>query len=143
MSVKFDVILKIKKDILNKVEQELININKAIALKENEIVFLKEQLNNMKAPNVSVYRELLAFKDATLAFQEEILQEQSLLEMMYSSKVDVNKRYKVAMIEYEKINYLHLEELRVKIERLNREEQKFIDEIGGILYHLKDGILES
>ena len=138
MTTKFDSILKIKKNIVDKIEQELININNAITLKENEIVLLKEQLHAMKVPNVSVYHELLAFKDATLAFQEEIIQEQNLLEMMYSSKIDINKRYKAAMVEYEKINYLHLEELKTKLDRANKEEQKFIDEVGGILHHLKD-----
>lgn len=138
MTTRFDSILKIKKNILDKVEQELIKINNAISIKESEISYLKEQLHAMKAPNVSVYRELLAFKDATFAHQEEIIQEQNMLEMMYASKIDINKRYKEAMIEYEKINYLHLEELKLKLDRLNKEEQKFIDEVGGILYHLKD-----
>ncbi|RDU57871.1 flagellar export protein FliJ [Helicobacter sp. MIT 99-5507] len=137
MTTRFNSILKIKKDILNKIERELIKINQAISLKENEIMLLKEQLNNMKAPNVSVYRELLAFKDSTSAFLNEIIEEQNLLEMMYSSRIDINKRYKIAMIEYEKINYLHTEELKLKIDKLKKEEQKFIDEVGGILYHLK------
>ncbi len=136
MTTKFESILKIKKNILDRIEQELININNYITIKENEIVSLKEQLCAMKVPNVSVYRELLAFKDSTLAFQEEIVQEQNLLEIMYSSRIDINNRYKAAMIEFEKINYLHLEELKLKLDKLNKEEQKFIDEIGGILYHL-------
>ena len=137
MTTRFNTILKIKKDILNKIERELIKINHLISIKENEIATLKEQLKNMKAPSVSVYRELLAFKDSTLVFLNEIAQEQNLLEMMYSSRIDINKRYKIAMIEYEKINYLHLEELKFKVNKLNKEEQKFIDEIGGILYRLK------
>ena len=138
MTTRFDTILKIKKDTLNRVERELVKINSAISLKENEITLLKEQLSNMKAPNVSVYRELLAFKDSISAFLDEIMQEQNLLEMMYSSRIDINKRYKAAMIEYEKINHLHLEELKLKFDKLKKEEQKSIDEIGGILYHLRD-----
>ena len=138
MKTRFYPILKIKKDILNNIEKELIKINQKISIKENEISMLKEELKNMKAPSVSVYRELLTFKDSAAAFLDEISKEQNLLEMMYSSRIDINKKYKMAMIEYEKINYLHTEELKLRVDKLRKEEQKFIDEVGGILYHQKN-----
>ncbi|RAX54667.1 hypothetical protein CCY99_02575 [Helicobacter sp. 16-1353] len=135
MKTKFSIILKIKKDILNKIERELITINNAIANKEKEIANLKSQLKEMKVPNVSVYQELLSFKNAVSAFQLEIEQENNILELMKSTKIDINKKYKLAMIEYEKINYLHLQEIEWALNRLSREEQKVLDEFGGILHH--------
>lgn len=135
MKTKFSIILKIKKDILSKVERELININNAILNKEQEIANLKSQIREMKVPNVSVYREILSFKDRVSAFQLEIEQEHNILEFMQSSKIDINKRYKLAMIEYEKINHLHLQEIKEQLIRLGKEEQKALDEFGGIIYH--------
>lgn len=135
MKTKFSIILKIKKDILSKVERELININNAILNKEQEIANLKSQIREMKVPNVSVYRELLSFKDRVSAFQLEIEQEHNILEFMQSSKIDINKRYKLAMIEYEKINHLHLQEIKEQLIKLSKEEQKALDEFGGIIHH--------
>lgn len=135
MKTKFSVILKVKKDILNKIERELIHINNAIASKEKEIATLQAQLRELKMPQVSVYRELMAFKDSIMAFQMEIEQEKNILEFMKSSKIDINKRYKIAMIEYEKINYLHLQIIEERLIKQHKEEQKSLDEFGGILHH--------
>lgn len=135
MKTKFAVILKIKKDILSRIERELTNINNTILAKENEIENLKIELRNIKIPQVSVYMDFLRYKNHLSAFENEILQQTHLLELMKSSKIDINKRYKVALIEYEKINFLHLQEVKERQKALNQIEQKMLDDISGIMYH--------
>lgn len=135
MRTKFAVILKVKKDILSKIERELMAINSAIAQKKLDIIALRAQIKDIKIPQISVYRELLRFKDHIAALESAIEAENNLLALMESSKIDISKRYKAALIEYEKVNYLHLQEVEAWRKKLAKQEQKVLDDIAGILYH--------
>lgn len=135
METKFNKILKIHKNLVNKIERELLNINATISQKEEKIENLNNTINKMQIPKVSIYGDFLMFKNKVNLFLSQIQNENNMLDLMKSSRIDINKRYKTALIEYEKINYLHLLEIKEKTNKLKKQEQKTIDEFSGILHH--------
>lgn len=137
MKTKFSGILKLKNDILKKIEREILEVNSLIQAKEQEILALKNSLSSLFPPSGRKYAEFLAFRENLSNIRITIDNENNLLEMFRARKIDILKQYKIAKIEYEKINYLHLEEVKNILKAAKAKEQLELDEFGGILHYIK------
>ncbi|MDE6885816.1 MAG: flagellar export protein FliJ [Helicobacteraceae bacterium] len=137
MKTKFSGILKLKNDILKKIEREILEVNSLIQAKEQEILALKNSLSSLSPPSGRKYAEFLAFRENLSNIRITIDNENNLLEMFKARKIDILKQYKIAKIEYEKINYLHLEEVKNILKAAKAKEQLELDEFGGILHYIK------
>ncbi|RDU61709.1 flagellar export protein FliJ [Helicobacter sp. MIT 14-3879] len=134
MKTKFSKILKLKQDILNKIEREILEVNNLISLKKQEILKLNSSINDFTSPKEGkLFSDFLAFRELISNIRYKIKEEQNLLEMLESRKIDTLKRYNTAKIEYEKINYLHLDEVKIMIDKIKRIEQNELDEFGRVL----------
>lgn len=130
MKTKFSQILRLKQNIVNKIEFEIAQVNGEIANKKSEIAELESLIGEFVAPKKNErYSEFLNFRDALSNIRSKIAMERNFLAMMEARKVDILKRFKVAKIEFEKINYLHLQEVQEALKKAQRAEIAELNEI--------------
>lgn len=130
MKTKFSQILRLKQNIVNKIEFEIMQVNGEIAGKKRAIAELERLISEFVAPKKSErYSEFLNFRDALSNIRAKIAEERNFLAMMEARKVDILKRFKVAKIEFEKINYLHLQEVQAILKKAQRTELIELNEI--------------
>lgn len=135
MKTKFSQILKLKLNIVNKIEFEILQINGEILAKKREIEALELLISEFAPPKKSDrYSEFLNFRESISNIRDKIIEENNFLEMLESRKIDTIKRFNKAKIEYEKINYLHLEEIQNLLKKAKRQEILELDEIANIKY---------
>lgn len=129
-------ILKIKDYALKRIERQIIEVDNLIQNKQNEIARLKD--SNISAPVSSKYADFLAYRENLSYVRASIKEEENFLEMLKARRIDILKQYNIAKIDYEKINYLHLENIRQKLNQEKHREQLELDWIGGILHKNKE-----
>ena len=134
LKTRFSQILKFKLSIVNKIEQEIIQINNLIFSKKQEIEALHKTISEFTPPNTKEYGLFLAFRETFSNIREKINAENNILEMLKSRKIDTLKRFEKAKIEYEKINYLHLEEVQIMFKKAQKREANEQDELAQIKY---------
>lgn len=135
MNTTFSPILKLKLNIVNKIEFEILQINNEILAKKREIEALNLLINDFTPPKKSDrYGDFLNFKENISNIRDKIKEEKNFLEMLESRKIDAIKRFNKAKIEYEKIHYLHLEEIQNMLKKAKRLEILELDEIANIKY---------
>lgn len=119
---------------MDKIEQEVMQVNGEILAKKREILDLKKNISEATMPESQEYRAFLAFRDTISNIFQKINDENNILEMLQSRKIDTLKRFKSARIEYEKVNELHLEEVQIALKKAQRRELKNQDELSQIKY---------
>lgn len=130
MKTKFSQILRLKQNIVDKIESEIMQVNGEIAEKKRAIAELERLISEFAPPKKSErYSEFLNFRDALSNIRAKIIAESNILAMMEARKVDILKRFKVAKIEFEKINYLHLQEVQIALKKAQRAELIELNEI--------------
>lgn len=134
MKTRFSSILKLKISAMNKVELEIKEVNHLIFLKKREIEKLHKSISEFTPPNTNEYRKFLVFREMISNIREKIKEENNFLSMLESRKIDTIKRFKKAQMEYEKINYLHLEEVQNVLKKAHRRESLEQDELASIKY---------
>ncbi len=136
MTTKFSPILKVKNLDVEKLENEISKLNNQKKTLTHDINSLKDELQNSSVPRSGTINLL-----KQNFFQNDIIKQnidlklqniQFLEEQIKSTKLLLKK----AMLEYEKINYLHQLEEKKIIDKIKKEEAKNLDEIGTLLFTL-------
>ena len=135
--MKLKEVLKIKKNTLKIIEDELFDLQNKIDIKNNYIARLKQEIKNSKMSESKIYYEFLIVRSEIENIRFIIEQEKSMLDSLHMQKSILNKKLKGAMIEYEKIAFLHNEEIREHKKMMDRKEQIEMDDISGILQHTR------
>lgn len=127
--MKFDKILKVKKRNLELVEMELVK-------RQNKLSALNEDLNGI-CEKISAF----AFpkKGSSVEFRSNLKileiyrnEKANIAEMIKLTKTEIShyeNLYKKAYIDYEKINYLHNQEIEANLAKIKRAHQIELDEI--------------
>lgn len=127
--MKFANILKVKKKNLNLCEIELLKRrNKLAALNEN-FAQICTQISANSLPKSGSSLEIRANLALLVLYQSE---KEMLKEKISLTKTEIShyeNLYKNAYIDYEKINYLHNEEIKQNLVKIKRAEQIELDEI--------------
>ncbi|MGX2982283.1 flagellar FliJ family protein [Helicobacter sp. 23-1045] len=130
MQTKFSKILRLKQSIVSKIELELMKVNAEILQKKGEIADLERLISEFSLPKGSKnYSEFLRFKEGISNIRAKITEENAFLQMMEARKVDITKQFQKSKIEFEKINYLHLNEVQNLLKKAQRAELVAMDEI--------------
>ncbi len=136
MTTKFSPILKVKNLDVEKLENKIAKLNNQKKALHLEIDSLKEELKNSSTPKSGTINEL-----RKNFFQNDLIKQniniklqniEFLEEQIKSTKLLLKK----AMLEYEKIKYLHQLEEKKMIDKIKKEEAKNLDEIGALLFTL-------
>ncbi len=134
MKTKYSDITKIKKQKLREVELELIDIQNRKRKLELQIDEVDKKIKEIKVPESGTMADLkYSHQELELMMREkERLQERLMVRIRQIEGLEV--LYKESNIDYEKILYLHKEEIKKEQQKLEKLESKELDEIANILF---------
>ncbi|MDX1809107.1 MAG: flagellar export protein FliJ [Sulfurospirillaceae bacterium] len=140
MKSAFSQISKVKKQKLNKIENELARIRLDILEIETGIHEIYVSIKKLTVPKHGAVNILASYQE-----QRRILnvEKKHLEQNLEAKNIELSKKqfeYKNAQIDFEKIKYLEEQELMQKIDKLNKEEQKNMDEISNILQYKRSKV---
>ena len=143
MKTKYSSLVGVKKNIMQKSERALLsansNLNNALLALESSIKSLDE-INipsNGEISKFLSYRALLDTQRAIIKHNEEWCQ------FAKNEVENMKQTLKMDMIEYEKFNYLELEDIKKTTEIRMKKESKELDEIALITYGKQKDIKEA
>ncbi len=134
MKSKYTPLVKLKKKELDKCEQEVIKANRAFQDATNALEDSYLFLATLSLPSSGSIGELLQIQSIITAQHQTIEENTQALAMTTAHQLQTKRRFKKAMIEYEKFNYLQTQELNAYQAKIKKEEAKMLDEIGVITY---------
>ncbi len=134
MKTTFSNPLKIKKEIVKEIERELINKRQSRENLLKEIETIDNKISNFKFPTEGSISLLQLSKESFALFNEQKDKLKYNLVKIEQNINTLNIQYKEANIEYEKILYLHKEEIRRFKKELKLKEDKMMDEVANILF---------
>lgn len=134
MKTRYTSLVSVKKDIMQKSERVLqsanANLNSALVALELSLIELK----NIPSPTTGQISDFLASR-TLLDSQRVIIQhDQEWVEFARNEIRNASAQLKLDMVEYEKFNYLELEEIKVILLKRKRDEAKELDEIALMTY---------
>ncbi|MDQ7042071.1 MAG: flagellar export protein FliJ [Sulfurimonas sp.] len=134
MKTRYTSLVSVKKNIMQKSERVLqsANANLSSALMALELSF--SELQNIPSPTSGQISEFLSAR-TLLDSQRAIIQHnQEWAEFARNEIKNAQEKLKLDMIEYEKFNYLELEEIKKILLKQKHEEAKELDEIALMTY---------
>jgi len=134
MKKEFSDLVKIKKEDLKDLETKIRekNIQKESILKE--IKELQNEIDSSSLPSEEKMGILNLFKESIKKTREAINQKKSFLKNIDQGLESLQEGYKEVSIEYEKIKYIDQLSTKRYKEKIQRKEQKDLDEISSLLY---------
>jgi len=134
MKKEFSDLVKIKKEDLKDLETKIRekNIQKESILKE--IKELQNEIDSSSLPSEEKMGILNLFKESIKKTREAINQKKSFLKNIDQELESLQESYKEVSIEYEKIKYIDQLSTKRYKEKIQRKEQKDLDEISSLLY---------
>jgi len=134
VKTRYTSLVSVKKDIMQKSERVLqsanANLNSALVALELSLIELK----NIPSPTTGQISDFLASR-TLLDSQRVIIQhDQEWVEFARNEIRNASAQLKLDMVEYEKFNYLELEEIKVILLKRKRDEAKELDEIALMTY---------
>ena len=134
MKKEFSDLVKIKKEDLKDLETKIRekNIQKESILKE--IKELQNEIDSSSLPSEEKMGILNLFKESIKKTREAINQKKSFLKNIDQELESLQEGYKEVSIEYEKIKYIDQLSTKRYKEKIQRKEQKDLDEISSLLY---------
>ncbi len=138
MKSKFSEILKIKKEKISEVERSILeeqNKKSSLIQKNRD---LKAEISNIDQPLSGNFSQIQLVKFHVTNFRSVIEHNIAKINLIEEKIVSLNKLYRERKIDFEKINYLHKEELAKHAKDLAIRESKDLDEIANILFLKKN-----
>ncbi len=129
MKTKYSQLLKIKKQKVETIENAITNLNLEIKKNEFEIEKTINDINSLKKPKSGKFSIIMAHNysfENLVYFKKE---KQFLLIEKKEKLLKLQKEYKTALIEFEKVKYLEDLIIKKQMEKDRKKEQKMIDEI--------------
>jgi hypothetical protein len=137
MKTRFSSLVKFKKDTMQKSERvvQKANISLSNALKALELSF--HSLEDIEEPKSGNIKDFLASRSLLGAQREIIGHNQEWVEYEQKNLLRAKEQLKKDMIEFEKFNYLEIEDIKKEIKRIKTKEAKELDEIALMTYQRK------
>jgi len=134
MKTRYTSLVNVKKNIMQKSERVLqtanANLNSALIALELSL----NELKNIDTPTIGQISDFLSARTLLDSQRAIIEHNQEWTKFARNEIKNAQEKLKLDMIEYEKFNYLELEELQVILAKRKREEAKDLDEIALMTY---------
>ena len=134
MKTKYSPLVQVKKNIMQKSERVLQSANAKLYRLQDELKSSIVALDSIVTPSSGKISEFLSSKTLLESQRLLIQQKEALLFSVQEEMKEAKAQLKVDMIEYEKFNYLDLQERKEFEERKKREEAKELDEVALLIY---------
>jgi hypothetical protein len=134
MKSRYEPLVKLKKQALEKAEQQLLNANTEVTLSDTALQNAYAQLSTFESPSNGPIGELLQAKMMLQAQHREIEACRLRVERAGRNQYAAREVFRLSRIEFEKFNYLELQEVEAMMAKVKHEEAKMLDEIGIMTY---------
>ena len=135
MTTKFSQLAKLRKQKLESIEIEIAIANRQKRDALSNIQRLNEEINLVVIPKKGNFSEISICNDAIRSVSIRKKAQEELIVSLNRHLEELQKAYKSANIEYEKIKYLEERELQKRIKKIKLKESKELDEIANMLYN--------
>ncbi len=134
MKTKYSQLLKLRKQKIDSIENEIAVLNKKKEILNRTIIDTSKDVNELKMPKRGRFQNMLVKShsfEMLIALKKE--KEFLLLQILEEIK-NTQYEYKMALMEFEKIKYLEDLQIKKRLKKLKKDEQKMLDEISTINY---------
>ena len=138
MTTKFSPIVRVRKLEVDKAQKRLTHIEGKLRELEQELEGLNADINSVAHPTSGTFAQIKQNVHVVVMLKEEVGALEFAKQALNAQREEAIKMYRLAMLEVEKIEHLHKEEV-VKIFSLRAQrEAKDLDEMGIMLHALKE-----
>lgn len=134
MKSKYVPLVKLKKKSLDTAERALIAANNALSSASDKLNHAYEELSRMSLPTKGSVGEFTQASAMIHAQHQSIEQCQQALQTAQQRQLQMQDRFKAALIDFEKFKYLEVQEMNAHLKQLKDQEAKMLDEIGTMTY---------
>lgn len=134
MKSKYVPLVKLKKKSLDTAERALIAANNALSSASDKLNHAYEELSRMSLPTKGSVGEFTQASTMIHAQHQSIEQCQQALQTAQQRQLQMQDRFKAALIDFEKFKYLEVQEMNAQLKQLKDQEAKMLDEIGTMTY---------
>lgn len=134
MKTRFSSLVLLKKNKMKKseqfVQQASVNVNNANTALEQSY----KSLDELSAPNSGRINEMLAVRHLLTSQRENIEHNKGWVNFAKNELQNAKERFKADTLEYEKFQYLELQEIKKELLKIKIKESKELDEIAIMTY---------
>ena len=134
MKSRYEPLVKLKKKALDKAEQALMSANNEVVLSDTALEKAYSQLSFLTPPQNGSIGELLQAQMIAQAQHREIEACRLRVQRAHYNQNKARETFRFSRIEFEKFNYLELQEIETMVAKVKHEEAKMLDEIGTMTY---------
>jgi len=137
MKTRFSSLVKLKKNKMQESEQVLSKANITLNNARVELENSYASLNDIEEPKVGTISSLLATRTLLSSQRSLINKNKEWINFAQTQLLQAKEQLKKDMIEYEKFNYLEVEEIKKVIKKQKEQEAKDLDEVALMTYAQK------
>ena len=135
MTSKFAPLTKLKKEQLEEVRRLLLQANLYIQNLEKELLAFEQDLINQKPPASGAMVLFSQFTALTQACHDQIIRKKDQIYYAHQERHKVQDQVKAALLEFEKFNYLQIEEEKAYALKIKKQEALMLDEVAIMGYN--------
>lgn len=134
MKSRYEPLVKLKKQALEKAEQRLMSANTEVTVSAAALANAYAELSLLSSPQNGSIGELFQAQMILQAQHREIEACHLRIERARINQHTAREAFRFSRIEFEKFNYLELQEVEAMMAKVKQEEAKMLDEIGTMTY---------
>lgn len=134
MKSRYEPLVKLKKKALDKAEQALMSANNEVTLSNSALDNAYSQLSLLISPQNGSIGELYQAQMIAQAQHREIESCRLRVDRARINQDRAREAFRFTRIEFEKFNYLEVQEIETMVAKVKYEEAKMLDEIGTMTY---------
>ncbi|MEN4053510.1 MULTISPECIES: flagellar export protein FliJ [Sulfurimonas] len=143
MKTRFSALVSLKKNAMQKSERVVQNANKNLFNAKEALRESLAELQNIPAPQQGIISDFLANRTLLDSQRAVISHNESWVEYAQKELLEAKEQLKRDMIEYEKFNYLELQEIEKMLQAKKLQETKDLDEVALMTYSKKTNIIRQ
>ena len=138
MKTRYSSLVTLKKSAVQRSEQALQSANADLRTAEHELQLSYELLETVKPPDAGTMADMMSARSLMDSQRGVIKHNQEWISFAQEQLKSAKEQLKSDMIEYEKFNYLELEEIKKKLKEIKDQEAKDLDEVALMTYAKKN-----
>ena len=129
MKTRYTSLVSVKKNIMKKSERVLLSANETLQNAQTALQLSLESLGDINTPDTGMMSEFLSSRMLLDAQRTVISHNQEWLAFAQEEILKAKEQLKLDSIEYEKFNYLELQEIKKIVDERKKAEAKELDEV--------------
>ena len=143
MKTRYTALVNVKKNIMQHSERVLQSANANLQSAKEALKSSLLELKTIETPQTGNIQEFLSARTLLDAQRSVIIHNEEWINFAQREINQAKEELKLASIEYEKFNYLELEEIKKVLKAKQLQEAKDLDEVALMSYDMKQKKLKS